>query len=155
MLFDCINQALENTPRIRRSSKTKAVDLFQGGNVDDYNVYFYRTFGQAARESVCACETGNEAKLSQALHLINGSTIQLALSRDSKLISRLQEEHPDDPDAVINELYVRTLCRTPSESERKVILDEKPEKDSVVEMKNYYDAVMWGLLNSSEFMFNH
>lgn len=155
VLFDCINQALENTPRIRRSSKTKAIDLFQGGNIDDYNAYFYTTFGQAPRQSVCACETGDEAKLSQALHLINGSTIQLALSRYSKLISRLQTEHPDDPKLVINQLYVRTLCRKPSESELKAILEEKPEKDGGREMKNYYDAVMWGLLNSSEFMFNH
>ena len=82
MLFDCICQALEYQPAIRRSSKTKAVDLFDGGGRDDYNAYFFKTFGQAPRQSVCACETSDDAKLSQALHLINGDTIQRALNRN-------------------------------------------------------------------------
>ena len=40
VLFDCINQALGYTPKIRRSAYTKAVDLFEGGKTDNYNTYF-------------------------------------------------------------------------------------------------------------------
>lgn len=155
VLFDCINQALENTPKIRRSSKTKAVDLFEGGRTDDTNAYFYATFGQAPRQSVCACETSDEAKLSQALHLINGGTVHLALTRSAKLIPRLMKQPQNDPDSIIQALYIRTLCRSPSENEWKAILAEQPVSKGDREMKNYYDSVMWGLLNSSEFLFNH
>lgn len=155
VLFDCIHQVLENTPRIRRSSKTKAVDLFEGGHKDDYNAYFYSTFGQAPRASVCVCETSHEAKLSQALHLINGGTIHLALTRSAKLIPRLMEEHENDPESVIDALYIAALSRKPSETELDVILGEKPKTAGAPEMKSFYDSVMWGLLNSSEFLFNH
>lgn len=155
VLFDCINQALENTPKIRRSSKTKAVDLFEGGNRDDYNAYFYSTFGQAPRQSVCACETSSDAKLSQALHLINGGTIHMALTRSAKLIPRLMKQYADDSEAVINALFITTLSRKPNAVELKAILSEKPDKTGDREMKAYYDSVMWGLLNSSEFLFNH
>ena len=155
VLFDCIHQALENTPKIRRSSRTKAVDLFQGGKIDDFNAYFYSTFGQAPRESVCACETSTEPKLSQALHLINGSTIEQALSRSSPLIARLVKEYPDEAQAAIDQLYIRTLCRKPTAEEMDVLMKEKPEKTDTRTMKRYYDGVMWALLNSSEFVFNH
>ncbi|MEO0416782.1 MAG: DUF1549 domain-containing protein, partial [Verrucomicrobiota bacterium] len=46
VLFDCMNQAMGYTPKIRRSNHTKAVDLFQGGAQDSYNAYFFSTFGQ-------------------------------------------------------------------------------------------------------------
>ena len=155
VLFDCINQAMENTPKIRRSSKTKAIDLFEGGAKDDYNAYFYNTFGQAPRQSVCACESSNEAKLSQALHLINGGTIELALSRYSQLIPNLIKQHRDDPEYIVSQLYIRALSRKPTEAEFKTILAEKPEKNGDRELKSYFNSVMWSLLNSSEFLFNH
>ena len=155
VLFDCITQALEYQPAIRRSSKTKAVDLFDGGRRDDYNSYFYSTFGQAPRESVCACETSNDAKLSQALHLINGETIQKALSRQPVLIPGLMKQHPENPEAVINQLYIRTLTRQPTTDELHMILAEQPSQAGDREYKTYYDGILWSLLNSSEFLFNH
>ena len=146
---------MENTPKIRRSSKTKAIDLFEGGAKDDYNAYFYNTFGQAPRQSVCACESSNEAKLSQALHLINGGTIELALSRYSQLIPNLIKQHRDDPEYIVSQLYIRALSRKPTETELKTILAEKPEKNGDRKLKSYFNSVMWSLLNSSEFLFNH
>lgn len=155
VLFDCILQALEYQPAIRRSSKSKAIDLFDGGARDDYNAYFFKTFGQAPRESVCACETSSEAKLSQALHLINGDTIQKALVRKPVLIPRLLKQHKDDPGKVIEDLFVRALSRSPSTIEMNAILAEKPAGDSDKELKLFYDGVFWAVLNSSEFLFNH
>jgi len=155
VLFDCIAQAMEYTQPIRRSSKTKAIDLFQGGASDNYNSYFFSTFGQARRESVCACETTNDAQLSQSLHLINGETIQRALTRSPVLIPRLMKQHADKTESIIENLYIRTLCRKPSSAELKVILGEKPTSTNARELKIYYDGVLWGLLNSSEFIFNH
>ena len=155
VLFDCICQALDYQPSIRRSSKTKAVDLFDGGGRDDYNGYFFKTFGQAPRESVCACETSDDAKLSQALHLINGDTILRALNRNPVLIPRLMKQHKDDRDAVIEHLFIRSLTRRPTVDESKVLLAEMPESTGNKELKVYYDGVLWSLLNSSEFLFNH
>ena len=67
---------------------------------DNYNSYFFETFGQARRESVCICEDRKEATLSQALHLINGQTIDMALQRNPTLIPRLIKEI-DSPEKII------------------------------------------------------
>ena len=39
------------------------------------STYFLTTFGRATRETVCSCEVKMEPTLSQALHLMNGSTV--------------------------------------------------------------------------------
>ncbi len=155
VVFDCICQAMNYQPSIRRSSKTKAVDLFEGGKQDNYNAYFFSTFGQAPRESVCACETSTDAKLSQALHLINGETIQRALRLNDGLISSLIGQHQDDTQAILSELFVRTLCRYPTAEETRMLLDEYPDAGDDKSVKEYFDGVLWALLNSSEFLFNH
>ena len=71
------------------------------------------------------------------------------------LIPRLMKQHKDDRDAVIEHLFIRTLSRRPTVDELKVLLAEMPESTSEKEMKRYYDGVLWSLLNSSEFLFNH
>ena len=93
MLFDCLGQALDYQHRFRRSTAERAVVMFEGGRRDDFNGYFFDTFGQAARESVCTCENQTDANLSQALHLMNGKTISDTFSRNPNLIPRLMKEH--------------------------------------------------------------
>ena len=39
------------------------------------STYFLTTFGRATRETVCSCEVKMEPTLSQALHLLNGDTV--------------------------------------------------------------------------------
>src|SRR5262249_3954410 len=90
---------------------TRAVQIHTG----EVSTYFLTTFGRAPRETPCSCEVIREANLSQALHLINGDTITLKIAQ-SKLISTLIAEKKT-PEAVIEELYLRTLCRKPTESE--------------------------------------
>ncbi len=155
VLFDCINIAMGHTPRIRRSDKTKAIDLFQGGKGDNYNEYFYSTFGQAPRGSVNVSETSYDTQLSQALHMINGGTIDYALSRNQSIVPELQRQYPDDKAAIIEQLYIRGLCRKPTEEELTAILADFPNTGHTGIIKNYLHGVLWGILNSSEFMFNH
>lgn len=154
VLFDCINQVLQNTPDIRRSSRTRAIDLFEGGAPDNNNAYFFSTFGQSSRESVCACETSYDAQLAQALHLINGRTIERILSRNPTLVQDLIRRHPQEPQAVIEQLYIRTLTRRPTAAELQVIEDGQTATDARSQQA-LYNSVLWGLLNSSEFLYNH
>lgn len=154
VLFDSLNEALEYQPEFRRSSAKRAIELFEGGRADTHNAYFFSTFGQARRESVCACEDKSEAKLSQALHLINGKTIDQAMQRNPTLIPYLLEQE-EPPEQVIEALYIRALSRKPSATELEGIRKTIPETTDKRALQRAYNNVMWGLLNSSEFMFNH
>ncbi len=154
VLFDSLAAALDVESKFRRSSAKKAVDLFEGGRHDNFNSYFFTTFGQARRESVCACEDRKEANLSQALHLINGKTIDEALQRNSQVIPYLIEQH-GEPEAIVEAIFIRSISRMPDEAELSGILKLIPETDDKAVLQRAYNNVVWGVLNSSEFMFNH
>ena len=154
VLFDALSQALEKKVNFRRSSSDRALVMFEGGRRDNYNSYFFETFGQARRESVCICEDRKEATLSQALHLINGQTIDMALQRNPTLIPRLIKEI-DSPEKIIESLYIRTLSRLPSKNEAEGMLAHYLEAKDDRARQYALNDVLWSLLNSSEFSFNH
>ena len=57
----------------------RAVQLDEGNRLA--NNYFLKTFGLCSRESVSASETRMEPTLAQALHLVNGDTVEGKLNR--------------------------------------------------------------------------
>lgn len=154
VLLDSLNAALDYEAKFRRSSAKRAVELFEGGRQDNFNAYFFNTFGQARRESVCACEDKKEANLSQALHLINGKTIDDALQKNPQLIPYLMDQY-DTPDQIIEALFIRALTRKPSPDEMTAIKELVPDTEHERTLHNSYNNILWGLLNSSEFLFNH
>jgi len=157
VLFDAIKDSMATTTRFRRSTAERALDLFEGGRRDSYNQYFFQTFGQATRESVCTCDESTDANIAQALHLINGQTIDMALNRNSTLIADMVtgKSGKKTPEEIVDVLYRRTLCRLPGESERKAVLAKRPDTADHRTLRNYYSDVLWALVNSSEFSHNH
>jgi len=124
----------------------RATQMYQGGGRDT----FLKTFGTSTRESVCDCEVNKEATLSQALTLINGTIIDSRI-RGSQVANRmLKEKKP--PAEIIEALYIRTLTRKPTEKEAKRMLELIGED---TKNRYAYDDVLWSLLNSTEFSFNH
>ena len=91
-----------------------------------------------------------EPNLSQALHLLNGDTVNEKI-RAGKLVERRLAEKKTAPE-VIEELYVRCLSRKPTAEEKNSLKEFlKPEEDP----KAVLEDVFWSLLNSREFLFNH
>jgi len=84
VLLDCISQVTETQNKFRGLPLgARAVQIADGSTSN----YFLNTFGRARRASVCACEVKMEPNLSQALHLMNGSTVAQKI-RQGKLIPR-------------------------------------------------------------------
>ena len=154
VMLDSINLALDLKPVFRKSTAERALLMFEGGQHDNYNMYFFSTFGQAKRESVCVCETRTDANLSQSLHLINGATLEKGLQRDPKMIRNLMKSHTDH-DVIIKTIYIRVLSRKPSRDELEKIIKLAPQSENQRELEAFYSSVAWSLLNSHEFMFNH
>ena len=152
VLFDSISVALDKTPSFRRSSAKKAVNLFEGGRRDNYNSYFFKTFGQAKRESVCACEDEKSANLSQALHLINGDTINKAFYYNPQLIPGIMSRFKSGEE-IVRHLYVKVLSRQPADEELAYIFSS--DSGDKKQDRKFYDDIAWALMNSSEFIFNH
>jgi Protein of unknown function (DUF1549)/Protein of unknown function (DUF1553) len=121
----------------------RAVQLYEGGNRANY---FLKTFGAAARDSVNASETRLEPTLAQALHMVNGNTIEQKLARSPVIPEMLKSGKK--PAEIIDELFIRALGRRASEVEMKKMMALGGDKQA-------YDDVLWALVNSTEFEFNH
>ena len=79
------------------------------------STYFLTTFGRATRETACSCEVKMEPTLSQALHLLNGDTVNAKIQQGG-LIPKLMTTKKF-PEERITELYIRCLSRKPTKDE--------------------------------------
>jgi len=79
---------------------------------------FFEMFGRPARESSCECERSSGMMLGPVMALINGPTIAEAIGDKNNAITKLVAENSDDR-KVVEEMFMRILCRPPTESEIK------------------------------------
>ncbi|MFO0909510.1 MAG: DUF1549 and DUF1553 domain-containing protein [Isosphaeraceae bacterium] len=146
-LLDAISTVTETRDKFQGLPLgSRAVQIADGGS----STYFLTTFGRATRETVCSCEVKMEPTLSQALHLLNGDTVNAKIQQGG-LIPKLiaSKKYPEER---IMDLYVRCLARRPTREE----LDKLAPL--IGEGSNQAQAlgdIFWALLNSREFLFNH
>lgn len=111
---------------------------------------FFETFGRSTRGTVCACETKRDPTLSQTMHLVVGDTIRDRLNVGGLLQKLMDEQRPADQ--IIEQLFIRVLSRRPSENELSGMLQWVNESSNNIDV---YEDILWGMLNSTEFLFNH
>jgi len=112
------------------------------------NSYFLRLFGRSERVTACACERMGDVTMPQLLHLQNGDRTAEKLT--SGLTKQLAEEKDDDK--LIAALFLSTLSRPPTADERTAVKKLLAEGDPRNEV---YRDLLWALLNSKAFAFNH
>jgi hypothetical protein len=167
VLLDCISQATGTKDKFQGLPLgAHAVQIADGATTN----YFLRTFGRATRETPCSCEVSIDPNLSQALHLINGDTVQGKIAGGA-VVAKMMLAKEDDQ-TILTNLYLRTLGRSPTPDElhtlsplladadaRQQAADNVPGPDGIrhpsrIRQKTLED-IFWALLNSKEFMFNH
>jgi hypothetical protein len=147
MLLDCITQVTETKDKFRGLPLgARAVQIADGTT----STYFLTAFGRSPRETVCACDVKMEPTLSQALHLLNGDTVQQKIQQGG-MVKRLLDEGKT-PEDVIRTLYLRCLSRQPKAEELGKLVALVGEQDSA---QQPLEDIFWALLNSREFIFNH
>ena len=123
---------------------TRAVQLLDA-HVPSYTL---DVFGRCPRTDSCVDSTQFGGGLSQTLHLLNSRALNAKLR---PAINRLLKMHPA-PKVALEELYLRTLSRYPTDEEAA------HWKESIGVAKDAQVAwqdLLWALLNSREFGFNH
>jgi hypothetical protein len=124
---------------------------------------FLRVFGRPDSTSVCECERVQSSSLAQSLHLINSTEMKAKLSQSSgraTSLSRSQQE----PAAIVEEIYLAAFSRKPDAEELAVAIDylQPPATDNAntarpnqQSTKKNLEDLIWALINTKEFLFNH
>lgn len=147
MMLDCISQVTNTKDKFRGLPLgARAVQIADGGS----STYFLTTFGRAPRDTVCACDVKTEPTLSQALHMLNGDTLQSKIGQGG-LIKQLLDGGKTPPQ-IIESLFIRCLTRrpTPQESEQLMAVVTAAENPQAG-----LEDVFWAIMNAREFAFNH
>lgn len=128
---------------------TRAVQLPDNG----FNSYFLTVFGRPEASSACECERSSEANLAQSLHLLNSGEIQGKLTSGNGRAATLAGDKTRDHATKIRDLYLLAFSRAPQPDESAVALAhiEKHKDDP----KRAYEDIVWALINTKEFLFNH
>lgn len=109
------------------------------------------TFGRPNRTTPCECDRTASPTVSQALDLFNGESLQGKLKSPEGIVAQLVKSGKADAE-IVEELYLRSLSRRPESGEVAEMLKAvagAPNRDEG------FQDVLWALINTKEFMFNH
>ncbi len=162
VLFDSLNEVTRTPstfPGVPSGTRAMALpdNSFNAGS------YFLTVFGRPESSSACECERTQEASLAQALHLLNAKDIQEKLTSDSGAAAKLAAD-PRSADDKLRELYLTAYARPPEAGElslAKAHIDkmrkdaEGKPLDAAKARRQGYEDILWAVLNTKEFLFNH
>lgn len=114
------------------------------------NSYFLSLFGRSDRVTACACERSGDVTLPQLLHLQNGDFLTRKVYSGENRLAQLLKDQPDNS-KVVEEIYLTTLSRLPTDAERAVL----NEAFKSAEREPLFRDLLWAVLNTKEFAFNH
>lgn len=170
VLLDAVNQVtLSTTDFEGMPAETRAVSLPD----TSYSSYFMDVFGEPDSSTACECERSGEATLAQSLHLLNSVEVQNKLTSDSGRAASFAASSTSVKDNV-RELYLIALSREPSAEELATSVDyiteaghrtspNSPDQDSTdhptsterESLRKAYEDLVWAMINTKEFLFNH
>ena len=149
VLLDAVDRITQSpTAFASMPPETRAVALPDTG----FGSYFLTVFGQPQSTTACECERSGEANLAQSLHLLNSEEVQGKLSGDAGRAAKLAAADAGEDEVKIRELYELAFARKPTETELNSVMEHvKSQPDRRLAMED----VVWSLINSKEFLFNH
>jgi uncharacterized protein DUF1549/uncharacterized protein DUF1553 len=145
VLFDAVDQVTLSKPSFKGvPAGTRAVQLPD----NQFESYFLSVFGRPDFASACECERSSDSSLAQSLLLYNSAELmkKIAGPRVQQMAAG-KNTHEER----LKLLYRAALSRNPTPEELAVMLrhlESRPPQAA-------YEDVLWALLNTKEFLFNH
>jgi hypothetical protein len=141
--------------------------------------YFLSAFGRPPRITAADSERQQEPSITQALHVINGDTINRKLSASRGLIQDLVTANASN-EAALERIYLAALSRYPSDEEKKTLsaaldalrladegdrsgqaprLASEPDRSGQAaassSRRKALEDLAWAILTGREFLFTH
>jgi hypothetical protein len=149
VLLDAVDQVAGTTTKFQDLPEgTRAMQLPD----NSFDTYFLTVFGKPQAASACECERTNDANLAQSLHLLNSPDVQAKLSVNTGRVATLAKEETRPHDERVADLYYAALARPPRDEELALVLAHLDKSPNTAQA---YEDVLWALINTKEFLFNH
>jgi hypothetical protein len=113
---------------------------------------FLDAFGRPNASADPPCERDRDTSVVQALHLMNSTRLMTKIAGPEGRAARLANSKMT-PDEIVTELYLAAYSRLPSDDEMKIATAAFAADGS--NRKAAVQDIMWALMNSAEFVFNH
>jgi hypothetical protein len=149
VLYDGFHQVVGMPPHIGELP----VDM-RASQLADHTVapYFLKVFGQPQADTACECERSQDASLAQSLHLLNSKDVQEKIARfPGRAYVLSVDERPAEEK--VRELYRWVYAREPDASELEVATGHIARHSDAP--RTAYEDLVWALINTREFLFNH
>jgi hypothetical protein len=163
VLYDAVNAVTGGESKFEgQPPGTRAVCL--PDNSYNATTYFLQVFGRPDSSSSCECERSQDASLAQSLHLLNAKDIQEKISAEKGRAAQLAADKSQEDNVKISELYRLAFSREPRAEEletarnhlAKYSAKSSDDKGNVINGRRLaFEDMVWALLNTKEFLFNH
>ncbi|MEZ6135829.1 MAG: DUF1553 domain-containing protein [Pirellulaceae bacterium] len=120
-------------------------------------------FGRPDNSSVCECERVQSSSLGQSLHMLNSPDIKAKLAVAGGRADSLAKDSRPENEKIV-EVYLAAFARPPDEEELETAMQYVTSArtdaagkaiDSARAKKENYEDLLWALISSKEFLFNH
>lgn len=113
---------------------------------------FLDAFGRPNASQECPCERERKSSVVQALHLMNSNSLQTKLSSSAGKVAALVKSGMPEP-KLVREVYLAAYNRLPSPEELQTALRFYSAPGA--SRQTATEDLVWALINSAEFVFNH
>ena len=124
---------------------------------------FLKVFGRPEGASVCECERVQSSSLAQSLHLMNAADVKAKLTASNGRAEQLAKAEIPELKR-IRELYLAAFSREPTAHEVRISEGyiAKPRTDAQDKLldsqrsqRQAYEDLLWAIINTKEFLYNH
>ena len=113
---------------------------------------FMDAFNRPNSSSDCPCERDGRTSVVQSLHMMNAQSLQVKLTSKDGRVKKLADGK-SEPTELVTELYLAAFSRFPTSSE--IASASAAYSMNGATRQSATEDVLWALLNSPEFVFNH
>ena len=118
---------------------------------------FLDAFGRPDSSAECPCERDRSSSVVQALHLMNSRDLHKRMASDKSVPALLakpaKEGETIEPAKIIEDIYLAAYARPPAKDELDIATAHFARKD--LKPEDAARDLLWSLINSAEFVFNH
>ena len=118
---------------------------------------FLDAFGRPDSSAECPCERDRSSSVVQALHLMNSPSLHQRMASGKSVPALLAKPAKEGelvaPEKIIADIYLATYARPPVKEELEIAKAHFATKD--LKPEDAARDLLWSLINSAEFVFNH